>query len=339
MTNNKTSYYLPSAVCCLMLTLCIGCTSITPPKTLKGVLRTERPKTPGVMTAFWNSYIQSNPNGDIPLRGVGGRILFYNDKNMAEPIKVDGELTIFLFDATDPLPERSVPVQQAIFKKENFSSFYRKDNQDLHGYEFFVPVDELGNEEMELKVWAVFHEFKKSGKTTALINSAPAVVTLSGPKRGEQFSGDEQESDSGSVITLAGGRDEPNEIVQASYQRPSSTENFDSRSRRVESIQLPTRLAKAWQNEPRDTTSEKVANPYVPQGRQTEAKPQESKQESEMTPGDWLKPPNRLAGVPQPSQTASNNHFRINPPAKPTSNLPVHEEVSPSGRKTQMWVQ
>ncbi|MCL2305588.1 MAG: hypothetical protein FWC43_09615, partial [Planctomycetaceae bacterium] len=181
-----------------LLLLCVGCTSVVP----KNALFHERPKTPGSMVAFWQCYTQTNPNGDMPLRGVGGRIQFYGEKNKSEPIKVNGDLTIFLFDAHDPLPQRSVPVRQAIFKKENLGAFYRKDGLEFNGYDFFVPVDELGNPEMDLQVWAVFHEFKKSGQTTTLIYSPPAVVTLPGPKRQDAAAADD------TSINLAAGREQ-----------------------------------------------------------------------------------------------------------------------------------
>ena len=339
-----------------LLLLCVGCTSVTPPKTLN--VFSERPKTPGRMTAFWNSYTQTNPHGDVPLRGVGGRILFYNAKNTVEPVKINGDVSIYLFDAHDPVPMRSVPVKHAIFKKENLAPFYRKDGQDLHGYEFFVPVDELGNEERELQVVAVFHEYKKPGKTTALIHSDSAVVTLPGPKRQQESlavdepEGESDHSDSGSVITLAGGRAEPNEIVQASYRQPSTAEYFHSRSRQTETIRLPERFARAMQydrrNDQRDTTQERPSaeSPYTPQSpppswQAEQTKPQEeSQQESDLSPGDWFPAPNRLVNVSQNGPATSSNKFRINSSTtKPTPNLPVHEEVSPSGRKTQVWVQ
>ena len=300
------------------------------------------------MIAFWNSYTQTNPNGDAPLRGVGGRILFYSEKDVVESVKVNGEVSIFLFDANDPVPERSVPVRHVVFKKENLTAFYRKDKQGFHGYEFFVPVDELGNEEMDLAVWAIFHEFTKSGKTTAQIYSTPAVVTLPGPKHSESLENEPEDDRFSGSINLAGGRDEPSEIVQASHQRPAQAETYDSRARRGETIQIPARFAQAWQNDTRNTTQEKEqvvspnVSPYVPQFQEAtnaESQPQENRRQDELSPGNWLKPPDRLVDASQRAQAAASNKFRINPPTQTTSNQPVFEDVSPSGRKTQMWVQ
>jgi len=347
---------LPSVVCCLLL-LSSGCTTVTPPKTLKTVFY-ERPKTPGHMTAFWNPYTQTNPHGDVPLRGVGGRILFYGEKDESEPIKVNGDVTVYLFDAHDPVPTRSVPIRHAKFEKKVLAAFYRKDNQDFHGYEFFVPVDELGNEEMDLQVVAVFHEFKKTNKTTALIYSNAAVVTLPGPKSQNRISETEtvgeskSESFLGTIINLAGGHDESSEIVQASYQQSVQEESSDSRKRKAEMIQLPAHFTTAYQNDKRDMTSketpEKTTSPYMqpvvsaanpPQFQAPENAAANPGSPASGSPTAWLKAPSRLQNISQRNSTTNEKPFRIDSNTGLTPDQMVYEEVSKSGRQTKVWVQ
>ena len=316
----------------LLLLLCVGCTTVTPPKTL---LLKERPKTPGRMETYWQVYSQANLAGDMPLRCVGGRIHFYSNKNASEPVKVNGDLTIFLFDANDPVPLHSVPVQQAVYKKEVLSAFHRKDSMGINGYDFLVPVDELGSEERDLQVIAVFHEYQRSGKSKVLIHSEPVVVTLSGPKRqGTTF-------DESATIDLAAGRgNEPSGITLASYQQPTQAEP-ESRKRSVETIQLPPHYVQAYQNDPQKVTPEKTVSPYPPREIVT---PQQSPQETPQESGpdtnssqgmEWPKTPGRLQDITQRNQPASNDRpFRID-----SNTNPVHEDVSKSGRPIAVWVQ
>ncbi len=331
----------------LLLVLCLGCSSVTPPKSLKNVFKDNRPKTPGRMVAFWQCYTQTNPGGGEPLRGVGGRIQFYNEKNAKDPVKVDGELAIYLFDAHDPVPQRSIPIKHAIFKKESLPAFYRKDNFEMNGYDFFVPVDEIGNEEMDLQVLAVFHETKKAGKTAALIYSNPAVVTLTGPKREEIVKSDE----SSGVIDLDRGREESSgEIMQASYRSHSSRTEPELRKRKSETIQLSERFTQAYQNDrwteekfrdaPRESSpSARYGSIDVtPSSNETEIKVV-ADAETE-TRSSWLKTPSRFKDISQRGTTSPNNRpFRVdsNTRQRP-EDQPIYEEVSASGVQSRVFM-
>ncbi len=330
----------------LLLVLCLGCSSVTPPKSLKNVFKDNRPKTPGRMVAFWQCYTQTNPGGG-PLRGVGGRLQFYNEKNAKEPVKVDGELAIYLFDAHDPVPQRSVPVKHAIFKREALPAFYRKDNFEMNGYDFFVPVDEIGNEEMDLQVLAVFHETKKTGKTAALIYSNPAVVTLTGPKREELAPSDE----SSGVIDLDRNREESSgEIMQASYRSHPSRTEPEPRKRKSETIQLSDRFTQAYQNdrwvEERYRDAPRESTPGTRYGS-IEVTPSSNEPDENSaydvetgTRPSWLKTPNRFGEISlRGTASSSNRPFRVdsNTRQRP-DDKPVHEEVSASGVQSRVFM-
>ena len=355
---------IPDARCPLIIPflflLCAGCTSVAPSKALKNVFWEEGPKTPGKMAAFWQCYTQTNPDGDMPLRGVGGRVLFYGEKNASDPVKVNGDVTIYLFDANDPMPMHSVPIKHAIFKKETLREFHRKDVNDFDGYEFFVPVDEVGNEEMDLEVLAVFHEAKKPGKTQALIYSKLAAITLPGPKRRDAA------SENGTIINLADDRDESNGIVQVSYNQQHSTpaESFDSRKRRSETIQLPNRFTQALQYDQRNNTTPDnimpnntiqnnetaavpaaspyargaVSEPGIPPFQETANLPVPNSVAPQST-SDWMKPPNRLLDISQRNPATTNDRkFRIDSNTGATPEQ-VFEDVSKSGVVTKAWLQ
>lgn len=251
----------------LIAVLLPGCSTISSTnKSIKELLRKEPPKTPSRMVSFWQCYAQTNPGGGNALRGVGGRIIFYGAKNIKDPIKVNGELTIYLFDASDPIPEKSVPLKFAIFKKDAIPSFYRKDEMGIHGYDFFVPLDEIDNEEKEVQVLAIYKEEKKPGEISTLINSMPAVVTLLGNRKKESESVESEEPKREIInesagpgpreISLADGRNTDGEILQASYYNagPKYGEQKtytapEYQRRKFETITLPGYYTQAYQQE------------------------------------------------------------------------------------------
>lgn len=255
-----------------------GCSTYSPPKAFQKFTRkNSKAKTPDRLLSFWQPYAQSNPKG-APLRGVGGRILFYGDRKTKEPIKVDGELTIFILDANDTLPERSVPIKQAIFKRDALTHHYREDDLGFHGYDFFVPIDEVDNEEREVAVLAVFTEFKKDGSRGAIVHSSEtASITLPGESRKRDPYFEERDrfrsldsprmaanpnldrevydAPSRNRVAPADYRDHEersNPISQTSYEnsRDLPYGEFPQKPRRaVETIELPERYAQAYLDE------------------------------------------------------------------------------------------
>ncbi len=155
-----------------------GCNSVPAPQSFKEIFVEEKPKTPQRMAGFWNCYSQTSEDGSV-LRGVGGRVLFYPDNKSKKPVKVDGEMTVFLFNAENELPELSKPFRQAIFKPETIELHYRKDDNGLNGYEFFIPVDSIDNEEMNLLVLAKFID-KRKGESIS--SSSTPLVLIGKPK-------------------------------------------------------------------------------------------------------------------------------------------------------------
>lgn len=157
------------------------------PKLFEKFSSEARPKTPSKMSCFWQPYSQSDPKGGPPLRGVGGRIVFYSGRSTEKSAKVEGDLVLYLFDAEEEMPERSVPLRTAVFKKDVLPLHYRQDQSGFHGYEFFVPLDEINSEELDVAVIAVFTEHKRNGKVASPLPSDQVVMTLPGTERSEKF--------------------------------------------------------------------------------------------------------------------------------------------------------
>jgi len=145
-----------------------------------------KPKTPERMVYVWMPYEQTNPvPGGPPLRGIGGRFFFYESTNARKPVKVDGELTIFIFDGdvemNNLIPGRAdPPIHQFVITREQLEQSYVK--HDLgHSYEIFLPIDALGNPEMRLCVISRFDDARSGRMTTS--SQHAGYITLPGPLR------------------------------------------------------------------------------------------------------------------------------------------------------------
>ncbi|MDA7951710.1 MAG: hypothetical protein MPJ24_09510 [Pirellulaceae bacterium] len=92
--------------------------------------------------------------GNKPVRGLGGRIYFFNKAN--KPIAVDGTLTVYLFDDVENSGHSSVPKKKYVYTQENFASHKTKDKDLGISYNIWVPWGDIRGEEKELAVVPVF---------------------------------------------------------------------------------------------------------------------------------------------------------------------------------------
>jgi hypothetical protein len=158
----------------------LGCQSNLTLKRMqaKNPLAKNSVKTPTKMVDVWNTYAQTTPEGKI-LRGVAGRIHFYNDYKKKQAIKVDGNLTVFIFDGNEKNPAHAKPLKVYQFRSETLNKHYAFKKPLGHGYDFFLPFDEIGGEEKNLCVMTRFDDQLEN----ALVLSHPVVTVLKGTKR------------------------------------------------------------------------------------------------------------------------------------------------------------
>ncbi|MDR0610880.1 MAG: hypothetical protein LBG58_12270 [Planctomycetaceae bacterium] len=135
-------------------------------------------KTPTKMVDVWNTYAQTTPEGKI-VRGIAGRIHFYNDYKKKQSVKVDGDLTVFIFDGNEKNPAHAKPLKVYQFRSETLNKHYAFKKPLGHGYDFFLPFDEIGGEEKNLCVMTRFDDRLEK----ALVLSQPVTTVLKGTKR------------------------------------------------------------------------------------------------------------------------------------------------------------
>ncbi|GHT40059.1 hypothetical protein FACS189427_13900 [Planctomycetales bacterium] len=129
------------------------------------------------MVDVWQPYAQTTPEGQV-VRGLAGRIHFYPDSKKKQPVKVDGEMTVFVFDGKETNPSRSKPMRVYKFPGTTLESHYSYKKPLGHGYDFFLPFDEIGGEEKKLCIMARFDDALES----SLLVAKPVHTILSGTK-------------------------------------------------------------------------------------------------------------------------------------------------------------
>lgn len=163
----------------LLLTLACGCTSVpTNPLTLSA----KKAKSPARMVDVWNTYAQTDADGGPPLRGLAGRIVFYPEtpaKSKKPPlsIRVDGTVTVFVFDGLEEDPQHAKPLKQFVFKHETLPFHYASKDPIGHGYDFFLPIDEYSGAEKTLSVIVRFDDRTQQGR---LVVTQPVTTILQG---------------------------------------------------------------------------------------------------------------------------------------------------------------
>ena len=79
----------------------------------------------------------------LPTRGFAGQILFFTSRSQ-EPVRVDGDIRIYVFDDQGSIDEQAAPISQFDFDSEQFQVFLRETNLGA-AYQLFIPYTRTGN--------------------------------------------------------------------------------------------------------------------------------------------------------------------------------------------------
>ncbi len=140
-----------------------GCTHLPAPKALKKLSWLERkpkPQVPTKATAVWTNTVLYPP-GRKPIRGFGGRIFFFNDKSK-DAIAVDGTLTIYAFDNSDPNADPAVPARKYVFTPEQLAQHLAKSPLG-YAYDVWIPWGEIDGPPKKISLLIRFDA--RSGET------------------------------------------------------------------------------------------------------------------------------------------------------------------------------
>jgi hypothetical protein len=134
-------------------------------------------RTPVEIVDVWNTYAQTTPEGTV-MRGLAGRIHFYDNQKKHQATKVDGDLTVYIFDGNETDPAHTKPLKIFRFEADTLDQHYSHQKPLGHGYNFFLPIDEIGGEEKSLCIMVRLDD--KLNK--ALVMAQPTNTILPGRK-------------------------------------------------------------------------------------------------------------------------------------------------------------
>lgn len=154
---------------------------------------------PSKIVAIWTNSV-FNEIGERPVRGLGGRVYFYDGKHRA--VRVDGSVSVFLFDDTKSDQEglKQEATKKVFFSAEEVAASYSP-SEFGPSYSLWVPWDEVGGERKQLNVIPVFTN--RSGQM------------LVGKQARHLLPGSDPIDGQSAQVT---------EIAQASFRRPKAKE-------------------------------------------------------------------------------------------------------------------
>ncbi len=127
-----------------------GCATIDLPKKLDFAAAANKAEAPARMTALWTDTVLV----EAGVVGFGGRVMFYG-RGDEDPIRVEGELTVFAYDDTDSVREDAVPARKYVFRAEELAGHYSESKLG-HSYSFWIPWDRVGGPRRQVSLIARF---------------------------------------------------------------------------------------------------------------------------------------------------------------------------------------
>ena len=175
------------AIVVLACQILVGCKSVDLIKTDSAATKDDSPwwkkddlppvEAPAKIVAIWANSVFNEP-GLGPVRGLGGRVYFYNAKH--KPVRVEGDLTVFLYDDTSEVDQDTQEATKRIeFSAEEVAEKYAP-TEFGPSYSFWLPWDSVGGEQAQLSVIPVF-----TAKSGEVIVGEQARYLLPGKKRKE----------------------------------------------------------------------------------------------------------------------------------------------------------
>jgi hypothetical protein len=183
---------------------------------------------PESMVVIWKDAVLDKP-GTTSVRGFGARIYFHDTKN--DPVRVEGDLTIYGFDDSDKNDEKSsrTPSKKFVFTNEQLQSHFSE--SDLGpSYSVWIPWEPVGNYRKTVGLVPIFKT--SDGK---IINGGSSNNVLPGktPENDNQFIATDKSRTlkSKEVVNLASHSFSNSEIKRANQAVYSEDDSSGSRIR------------------------------------------------------------------------------------------------------------
>ena len=166
--------------------------------------------------------------GTPAVRGFGGRIYFYDEANR-NPIRVEGALTVYAFDAEQPHGWK--PEKKFVLTAEQLERHYSKTSLG-HSYSIWLPWDEVGGPSRKVRLIARL-ECADGG----VAMSEPAHKLLPGIPTGDDLMLPNSEDAADRPKTV-------NPVSQVSFDQDEQPSRTESNVERAITIDLPPGFAR-----------------------------------------------------------------------------------------------
>jgi hypothetical protein len=148
-------------------------------------------EVPERVLAVWSDSVLHQP-GQPGVRGFGGRVYFYHTE-ANDPVKVDGGLAVYVFDADEMDPYNQKPLGKYVFTADQFDEHYSSSALGP-SYSVWLPFDEVGGEARRLSLITRFE-----GREGGTVISEPAIKLLPGIPRTAQKDSNSQRASTGQI--------------------------------------------------------------------------------------------------------------------------------------------
>lgn len=207
----------------LIAALFCGCAKMKLSDTLPWMDSELEPQVPKRVVAVWSDAVLHHA-GKPSVRGFGGRLMFYAE-DPQQPVKVDGQLTIYAFDDEDPDPNNPTPEKKFLFPIENFSKHHSESSLGP-SYSFWLPWNEIGGFQRQLSLVSRFQD--ASGR---VVMSKMDHVTLPGRLRA---------ANQAAVEADPVGPAAHSDIRQATFDAPAESHSEDGEDKDKPQMQTTT---------------------------------------------------------------------------------------------------
>jgi hypothetical protein len=123
-----------------------GCTAINPEWKWPGK---SEPQIPQIVLPIWTDTVLHQP-GKPGVRGFGGRVFLYA-KEGADPIKVDGALSVYVFDDEDAVTGNAKPLRKFVITADQLSDHYSASDLGA-SYSVWIPWEVVGGPSRSLSL-------------------------------------------------------------------------------------------------------------------------------------------------------------------------------------------
>ena len=160
----------PFVLCCLFGACLVGCQSLEVRD--RWFDSDDESEVPGEVLPIWTDTVLHQP-GKPGVRGFGGRLYFYQE-GKPDPVRVDGQLAVYVFDGEQVDPDRIAPLRKYVITPEQLKSHYGRSSLG-HSYSVWIPWDQVGGETKTLSLVTRF-----DGSDGGTVLSKPATKMLPG---------------------------------------------------------------------------------------------------------------------------------------------------------------